>query len=62
VAAAVGPLLMGLVSDHWQTPRAGFVLATVFSVLLLAGLLVNAVRDPARARLQRADDGARLPG
>jgi hypothetical protein len=53
---------MGLVSDHWQTPRAGFVLATAFSVLLLAGLLVNAVRDPSRARLQRADEDTRVPG
>jgi fucose permease len=62
MAAAVGPLLMGLVSDRWHDPKAGFVLATVFSVLLLAGLTVNALRDPARARLQRADDGTQFPG
>jgi fucose permease len=62
LAAAVGPLCMGVVSDRWATPRAGFVLATVFSVLLFIGLVVNAIRDPARHRLQRADDGARQPG
>ena len=64
LAAAIGPLCMGVVSDRWGTPRAGFVLATVFSVLLLGGLLVNVVRDPARRRLQQADadDGARQAG
>lgn len=56
LAAAVGPLAMGMVSDAWSTPRAGFVLATVFSVLLLAGLAWNALRDPARERLARADE------
>jgi len=59
IAAAAGPLAMGVVSDAWGTARAGFVLATVFSSMLFAGLLVNAIRDPARARLQRADEGAR---
>jgi hypothetical protein len=61
-AAAVGPLAMAAVSDAYGTTRAGFVLATVFSVLLLAGLLVNAIRDPARRRLEQADEGARQPG
>jgi fucose permease len=62
LAAAIGPLCMGLASDHWGTPRAGFVLATVFAALLLVGLIVNVVRDPSRHRLQRADDAAPLPG
>lgn len=62
LAAAIGPLCMGIVSDAWGSARAGFVLATVFSALLLAGLLINAIRNPARARLQQADDGARKPG
>jgi len=57
LAAALGPLAMGIVSDAWQTPRAGFVLATGFAALLLAGLLVNAARDPSRTRLRLADDG-----
>jgi fucose permease len=62
LAAAVGPLCMGIVSDAWDTPRAGFVLATVFSVLLMAGLLINAIGDPARQRLRHADEGAQQPG
>lgn len=57
VAAAVGPLCMGVVSDAAGTSRAGFILATVFSALLFIGLLINAVRDPARARLRQADEG-----
>lgn len=52
LAAAAGPLAMGAVSDAWQTPRAGFVLATVFSALLFAGLATNWLRDPSRARLE----------
>lgn len=52
LAAAAGPLAMGAVSDAWQTPRAGFVLATVFSALLFAGLASNWLRDPSRARLE----------
>ncbi|MEO8316449.1 MAG: MFS transporter [Pseudomonadota bacterium] len=55
LAAAAGPLAMGAVSDSWQTPRAGFVLATVFAALLLAGLSMNWLRDPSRARLEGAD-------
>jgi fucose permease len=62
-AAAAGPLAMAAVSDAWHDPRAGFVLATVFALLLLLGLLLNWLLDPARARLQRADDtpAAQLP-
>jgi fucose permease len=52
LAAAAGPFAMGAVSDAWQTPRAGFVLATLFSALLLAGLLANWLRDPSRRRLE----------
>ncbi|MEP7311361.1 MAG: MFS transporter [Pseudomonadota bacterium] len=55
-AAAVGPLAMAAVSDAWQDPRAGFVLATAFALALLVGLLLNALLDPARVRLQRADE------
>ncbi|HXC58872.1 MAG TPA: MFS transporter [Steroidobacteraceae bacterium] len=57
LAAAAGPFAMGAVSDAWQTPRAGFVLATVFSALLLAGLLANWLRDPSRNRLEGASLG-----
>jgi len=54
-------LCMALVSDASGTPRAGFALATGFSTMLLAGLLVNAIRDPSRQRLHDAD-GARQAG
>jgi fucose permease len=51
-AAAAGPLAMGAVSDAWQTARAGFLLATVFALLLGAGLVLNRACDPSRARLE----------
>jgi fucose permease len=54
-AAAAGPLAMGAVSDAWRDARAGFILATVFAGLLLVGLLVNWLFDPARARLAGID-------
>jgi fucose permease len=54
-AAAAGPFAMGKVSDAWHDPRAGFVLATVFAALLLAGLLLNWLLDPSRKRLAHAD-------
>ena len=49
LAAAGGPLAMAAVSDAVEDPRAGFVLATVFALLLLVGLLLNWLFDPARA-------------
>jgi MFS transporter, DHA1 family, quinolone resistance protein len=55
VAAAAGPLAMAAVSDAWRDARAGFALATVFALLLFVGLAVNWLRDPAGARLARAD-------
>lgn len=55
LAAALGPLAMGAVSDAAGSPRAGFVLATVFAFLLCAGLVYNWVANPARRRLQAAD-------
>lgn len=55
VAAAVGPLAMGAVSDAYGDTRAGFVLATVFAFLLCAGLFMNWLVDPARQRLLNAD-------
>lgn len=57
VAAAVGPLAMGAVSDAAGGARAGFILAAGFSLLLLAGLAGNWLANPARHRLQ-ASDGA----
>lgn len=55
LAAALGPLAMGAVSDAYGDTRAGFVLATVFAFLLFVGLLVNFLADPAGQRLRNAD-------
>lgn len=54
-AAVGGPLAMAAVSDAYESPRAGFVLATAFALLLFAGLAGNWLLDPARRRLERND-------
>jgi fucose permease len=56
VAAAVGPLAMGAISDALGDIKYGFVLATGFAALLFVGLLINLVFDPAGARLARRND------
>lgn len=54
--AALGPLLMGAVSDAFgHNAKYGFVLATVFSGLLLAGVLINLFFNPTKHRLQKLD-------
>jgi fucose permease len=58
VAAAAGPLAMGAVSDAQGGARAGFVLATVYAVLLFAGLVANWLADPAGRRLRASDAAA----
>lgn len=55
VAAAVGPLAMGAVSDRFGGAQAGFILATVFAALLFLGCLLNSIFDPARQRLASLD-------
>jgi fucose permease len=55
VAAVLGPLAMGAISDRFGNPKYGFVLATVFAAMLFGGLLLNRIFDPARNRLQRLD-------
>ncbi|MBZ5687510.1 MAG: MFS transporter [Acidobacteriia bacterium] len=55
VAAVLGPLAMGVVSDHFGDPKYGFVLATVFAALLFVALLLNQIFNPASNRLQRLD-------
>jgi fucose permease len=55
VAAVLGPLAMAAVSDAYQTTRAGFALASGFSLLLLVGIFANQIFDPARRRLQAPD-------
>jgi fucose permease len=54
-AAALGPLAMGAIGDAYGTTEAGFVLATVFAFLLLAGLAGNWLLDPFGRRLQASD-------
>lgn len=54
-AAAAGPLAMAGLSDWLGNIRFGFMLATVFAVLLCAGLVWNAIKKPAAARLAAAD-------
>ena len=55
LAAVLGPLAMGVISDHFGDPKYGFVLATVFAALLFVALLLNQIFNPARNRLQRLD-------
>jgi fucose permease len=55
VAAALGPLAMGVVSDVFRHPKYGFVLAALFAALLFAGMLLNWWYDPARKRLAMVD-------
>ena len=54
-AAAAGPLAMAAVSDLFGHIRYGFVLATVFALLLFAGLLWNRIHNPAGMQLALAD-------
>lgn len=52
--AAVGPLSMGIVSDVFGSDaRYGFMLATVFAVILFTGFLLNYIYKPTTIRLQQ---------
>lgn len=52
VAAAIGPLLMGVVSDLMGShPKYGFIVACAFAAFLFIGLVYNYIRKPAHARL-----------
>lgn len=51
LAAALGPLLMGMVGDWFGDVRYGFYLATGFSAVLMVGLWWNHQAQPAAARL-----------
>ena len=54
-AAALGPLAMGAVSDHFGEPKYGFFLATGFAALLCLGSLLNWAMDPTRELLKKLD-------
>ena len=50
--AAVGPLVMGVISDlNGGDPVYGFIVATVFASILAAGLLLNWLFSPVSQRL-----------
>lgn len=51
LAAALGPLLMGLVGDWFGNVQYGFYLATGFALVLMLGLCWNHLAQPAAARL-----------
>jgi fucose permease len=51
-AAALGPLAMAAFSDAMGNVRYGFIMATVFALLLALGLIYNWWRDPATAQLE----------
>jgi len=54
VAAALGPLLMGLVGDIFGHVKYGFYLATLFSGALFVLSAFNAFKQPAKARLAQS--------
>ncbi len=55
--AAVGPLIMGAVSDAFgKNPLAGFTVATIFAGLLFAGALINLIYSPTTARLKKLEE------
>ncbi len=54
-AAALGPWLMAAISDALGGIRYGFMLATGFALLLFIGLALNALFNPAQARLNSMD-------
>ena len=55
--ATMGGIAAGalLLSDAYESPRAGFILATGFALLLSVGLVANWALDPTRRRLETAD-------
>lgn len=53
VAAALGPLLMGITGDLLGHVKYGFYLATGFAALLFLSLCYNLLYKPAEARLNR---------
>jgi len=55
VAAVVGPLAMGAISDSLGDPKYGFSLATGFAALLFIQLLLNLLFNPTRQLLHTLD-------
>jgi fucose permease len=55
VAAVVGPLAMGAISDAFGDPKYGFFLATGFAGLMFISLLLNWILHPTREILRKLD-------
>ncbi|WP_100643979.1 MFS transporter [Alteromonas facilis] len=54
--AAVGPLVMGIVSDMYGgDAKYGFIVATGFAALLFLGLVYNYLKRPTEARLAQVE-------
>ncbi|KKO45849.1 MFS transporter [Arsukibacterium ikkense] len=53
LAAALGPLLMGIVGDIFGDVRYGFYLATGFALIMCVGLWWNHFINPAEQQLQK---------
>ncbi|MFN6969725.1 MAG: MFS transporter [Rheinheimera sp.] len=56
LAAALGPLLMGIVGDWFGDVKYGFYLATGFALLMAVGLWWNHLAQPAAKRLALMSD------
>ncbi|WP_062066446.1 MFS transporter [Cellvibrio sp. OA-2007] len=61
LAAALGPLLMGLAGDLFGHVKYGFYMATAFAALLCIALCYNWLRKPAEARLNREHQSQLCP-
>ncbi|MCL1124031.1 MFS transporter [Shewanella surugensis] len=56
LSAAIGPLLMGLISDLFGDVRYGFYLATFFALLLCLLSLFNLIKDPSAHLLDEGEN------
>ena len=54
VAAAVGPLIMGIISDHMGGIEYGFYFATVLALMLALFAAYNWLKDPAASALNQS--------
>jgi fucose permease len=57
LGAALGPLIMGLVSDSYGgNAEYGFMVAAIFAGLLFVGLLINQIKSLTDERLQALEE------
>ena len=55
--AAIGPLSMGVVSDMFGSDaKYGFMLATLFAVILFVGFLLNMIYKPTFTRISKLNE------